>query len=189
MLADVRQRRIVELVERFGWVEVGELASSLDVSQVTVRRDLDLLDKLNLLERRRGGAVSVNAPFEVESTYQDKSQENLEAKMCIRDRYIGRAAHLLMSERVDLHLADTFRDDLAVGRFDAFGDGDHDVLALRIDAFDVFQHLVEIERNLRQVDQFGTIAFFGRERRGCRQPAGVTTHDFQHDDHAAIVHS
>lgn len=25
MLADVRQRRIVELVERFGWVEVGEL--------------------------------------------------------------------------------------------------------------------------------------------------------------------
>ncbi|HHT44065.1 MAG TPA: DeoR/GlpR transcriptional regulator [Fastidiosipila sp.] len=89
MLADVRQRRIVELVERFGWVEVGELASSLDVSQVTVRRDLDLLDKLNLLERRRGGAVSVNAPFEVESTYQDKSQENLEAKQRIAKRAVS----------------------------------------------------------------------------------------------------
>jgi DeoR family transcriptional regulator of aga operon len=60
-----RHRRILEVVERQGGAEVAALADALGVSAVTIRSDLDALDRRMLLRRVRGGAVSVqHARFE-----------------------------------------------------------------------------------------------------------------------------
>jgi DeoR/GlpR family transcriptional regulator of sugar metabolism len=60
-----RQERILDLVRAERMVEVARLAETLGVSAVTVRADLDALDRRQLLRRIRGGATAVRpARFE-----------------------------------------------------------------------------------------------------------------------------
>jgi DeoR/GlpR family transcriptional regulator of sugar metabolism len=56
MLKQQRQDEILEQVLRRGLVSVTDLAASLNVSDITVRRDLDELDKGGYLKRIHGGA-------------------------------------------------------------------------------------------------------------------------------------
>lgn len=56
MIAEVRQRRIAEIVNVRGSVSVPDLVEAMKVSEATVRRDLDSLAERGLLERVRGGA-------------------------------------------------------------------------------------------------------------------------------------
>lgn len=57
MLKKERQRKILEIVERSGKVEVEQLANTLVVSVMTIRRDLTELDELGFIERVHGGAL------------------------------------------------------------------------------------------------------------------------------------
>src|SRR6185437_9430922 len=57
MLARQRQARIVDEVRRRGGVRVSDLTSLLDVSDMTVRRDLEELDRRGLVHKVHGGAV------------------------------------------------------------------------------------------------------------------------------------
>jgi DeoR/GlpR family transcriptional regulator of sugar metabolism len=57
--AALRHSRIIASFEKNGFVSIAELADELGVSGMTVRRDLDLLDKRGLLTRTHGGAVPV----------------------------------------------------------------------------------------------------------------------------------
>lgn len=59
-----RRAQIVSLVGQRGFARVAELAEHLGVSQVTIRTDLDLLERRGELRRVRGGAVrrAVTAP-------------------------------------------------------------------------------------------------------------------------------
>jgi DeoR family fructose operon transcriptional repressor len=52
-----RRRRIMDLLREQGVVRVADLVADLGVSEVTVRRDLEGLERRGLLERTRGGAV------------------------------------------------------------------------------------------------------------------------------------
>lgn len=54
-----RHQRILDMVAEHRMVEVAQLADTLGVSAVTIRTDLDMLDRRNLLRRIRGGAVAV----------------------------------------------------------------------------------------------------------------------------------
>jgi DeoR/GlpR family transcriptional regulator of sugar metabolism len=56
-LPAVRQQRILELLHERGAVRVSTLAERLGVSEVTVRRDLEELERRGLLERTHGGAI------------------------------------------------------------------------------------------------------------------------------------
>lgn len=58
MLADERRQRILELIETEGSVSVDDLAQRFDVSEMTIRRDLRLLERDGLLRRVHGGATS-----------------------------------------------------------------------------------------------------------------------------------
>lgn len=58
MISDERRRQILELLESLGAVSVADLGSRFDVSEMTVRRDLDELERRGLLRRVHGGAVS-----------------------------------------------------------------------------------------------------------------------------------
>lgn len=55
-----RHARIVEWLNAHGRVEVLELARLLDVSEHTVRRDLEALQAGGVLQRTHGGAVSID---------------------------------------------------------------------------------------------------------------------------------
>ncbi len=52
-----RQARILENLRQRGYVAVDDLSQSLDVSAMTIRRDLDQLQELGLVSRHYGGAT------------------------------------------------------------------------------------------------------------------------------------
>jgi len=52
-----RQRSIMDLVREHGFVQVDELSVNLQVTPQTIRRDLNQLCELELVQRIRGGAV------------------------------------------------------------------------------------------------------------------------------------
>jgi DeoR family fructose operon transcriptional repressor len=68
-----RREKVVEIVSLEGSIRVGELANRLDVSEITIRRDLDYLQSRGKLERTHGGAVS-NSRLKVESDFRQKRQ-------------------------------------------------------------------------------------------------------------------
>jgi len=75
MLALDRQRKILELLQSQGSVRTTDLAATLEVTEETIRRDFDQLDRAKLLVRSHGGAVRFD------STRRDlplSSRENLE---------------------------------------------------------------------------------------------------------------
>lgn len=55
-----RTNQILELITEEGKIEVAELARRLDVSQVTVRKDLDNLEERGIIRREHGWAVLHN---------------------------------------------------------------------------------------------------------------------------------
>lgn len=65
MFALERQKKIIELLTENGGVWVSELSKSLGVTEETIRRDLEKLERQELLLRTHGGAVPID-----ESTYE-----------------------------------------------------------------------------------------------------------------------
>lgn len=61
MFAEERQERIYELLCEKNSVKVAELSQIFQASEVTIRRDLDALQKQNRLLRIHGGAVRVHS--------------------------------------------------------------------------------------------------------------------------------
>ncbi|MBK7822705.1 MAG: DeoR/GlpR transcriptional regulator [Tessaracoccus sp.] len=56
--ASVRREQIVSIVERQGFARVTELSRAFQVSEVTIRTDLDALAVAHVIERVHGGAVA-----------------------------------------------------------------------------------------------------------------------------------
>jgi len=61
---DERQSRIAELVASNGKVYVPQLAKLFDVTEATLRKDLNTLEQKGLLKRTHGGAISVQPGVE-----------------------------------------------------------------------------------------------------------------------------
>ncbi len=77
-----RQSRILELLQRDGHVRVPELSRILAVSEITIRRDLAILEEKNQLERTHGGAITTNRVYK-EVNYSSRSDLELENKDAI----------------------------------------------------------------------------------------------------------
>jgi len=78
MLAPQRQAAILERVRRDGGVRVSELARELGASDMTIRRDLEVLAERGLLAKVHGGAVAttVDEPeYTTKSTRQRTEKE------------------------------------------------------------------------------------------------------------------
>mgnify|MGYP000892989078 FL=1 len=58
MISAERRKQILELVEKRSSISVAEMCEMLDVSEMTIRRDLSMLSNQGLLQRVHGGAVS-----------------------------------------------------------------------------------------------------------------------------------
>ncbi len=73
MLARQRQALILERVRASGAVRVVELARELDVSDMTVRRDLEVLHDQGLLEKVHGGATALSGLASYEPGFTAKT--------------------------------------------------------------------------------------------------------------------
>jgi len=93
MYAEERHQAIAELVANRGRVAVTELATRFDVTTETVRRDLSQLERLQLVRRVHGGAVSVHSVTMLEPRLADRDQEHTPEK-----ERIARAAVRLLPE-------------------------------------------------------------------------------------------
>ncbi|MEW2632887.1 DeoR/GlpR family DNA-binding transcription regulator [Streptomyces sp. NPDC048389] len=80
LLAEQRRALILDEVRRRGGVRVNELTRRLNVSDMTVRRDLDALARQGVVEKVHGGAVPVAEPSTHEPGFEAKSALELRAK-------------------------------------------------------------------------------------------------------------
>lgn len=87
MLTEERLNKIMNILGDQGQVKSKELSESLSVSEVTIRSDLNLLEKKGLLTRVHGGAVKINAkifdPSFQEQKAIDKSEKIEMAKKAV----------------------------------------------------------------------------------------------------------
>ncbi|MDJ0953825.1 MAG: DeoR family transcriptional regulator, partial [Acidimicrobiia bacterium] len=60
MLPRQRQTYILERIRQQGGVKVADLVRDLDVSDMTIRRDLDALAQSGLVVKVHGGATALN---------------------------------------------------------------------------------------------------------------------------------
>lgn len=93
----VRLNTILTALQQTGSVSVETLSKELDVSLVTIRRDLDALESQGLLRRTHGGAVSIE-PFFYEPFRNDRSFQAQVERLAEEKRRIGRAAAALIKE-------------------------------------------------------------------------------------------
>ena len=75
MLAAERHLKIIEIISKSGSVQVEELAKTLDVSLMTIRRDLEKLRQEGRIDRCHGGAI-----MKREVPYLEKRVKETEAK-------------------------------------------------------------------------------------------------------------
>lgn len=79
MLVAERHQKIVELVNLRSSVRVTELSELFSVTEETIRRDLEKLEKENKLKRSHGGAVSVQTE-EPEVHFREREITNVVEK-------------------------------------------------------------------------------------------------------------
>ncbi len=86
MLQAERQDQILEILRRDLTIRGSHLSELLGVSEMTIRRDLDLLEKQGLLERTHGGAVLKQERLIDKFQYHSSSRENPREKRRIAAR-------------------------------------------------------------------------------------------------------
>lgn len=87
-----RQARIQKMIQDNGIVKVGELSKLFGVTELTIRRDLDVLEDQGILDRTHGGAI-LRHRVRIEPLYSEKDQINRQEK-----ELIGRAVNLIVEE-------------------------------------------------------------------------------------------
>ncbi len=77
-----RHKYILDKLNKSGFVSVADLSKELDVTMVTVRKDLKILEDKDLLFRSHGSATSVS-PYVNDRSVSEKKLINVEEKMMI----------------------------------------------------------------------------------------------------------
>jgi DeoR family transcriptional regulator of aga operon len=89
--AALRRERMLELIGRSGFARVADLSEAFQVSDVTVRSDLDALDRENSIRRVHGGAMLRTAGMR-EPSFEEALEASADEK-----RRIGQAAAAMVA--------------------------------------------------------------------------------------------
>lgn len=89
MLAEERRQKIIEKINIDGTVQVSDLSKELDVTEETIRRDLDILDQKNLLSRTHGGAVAVKNNNKAELSFNVRENKLKKYKLEIAKKSLN----------------------------------------------------------------------------------------------------
>ena len=92
LLGETRRSRMLEWLREEGSARVSELAQAFEVSEVTVRQDLEKLEADGHIMREHGGAYLKSVPTQVRAMAL-QHRENMEAK-----QRIGRTAAALVAD-------------------------------------------------------------------------------------------
>lgn len=82
MFAEERKSKILNSLNRHGKVKVSDLSQEYEVSEVTIRRDLQELEEEELIKRVHGGAV-LNDNIKFEPTFSEKIDKFYDEKESI----------------------------------------------------------------------------------------------------------
>jgi DeoR family transcriptional regulator, aga operon transcriptional repressor len=88
-----RRKEILQILSENGEVFVETLSEKFGVSEVTIRNDLDQLEKKNMLLRARGGAIKLDNSVAIDQRLADKNRTNFQEKS-----RIGKKAAQLVTE-------------------------------------------------------------------------------------------
>ncbi len=75
-----RQKQILEYIDKHGCAQIKELALYHQVSEATIRRDLDELDRTGQIERTHGGAITTNRSTSFERIHSEKMNLMIDEK-------------------------------------------------------------------------------------------------------------
>lgn len=93
-----RHTRILDILNKKGIVHVDELSESLNVSPVTVRRDLDFLNEKGYLVRTHGGASIATSSND--ALHEDKFVEKDVINIVEKKRIADKAAELISDDEI-----------------------------------------------------------------------------------------
>lgn len=110
MLNEERRRHILEILNRDGRVLVGELAKQFRTSQVTIRKDLDILQAHGRIHRSHGGALPAR-----ESALEDPTLREKE-KLHRREKTLIAAAAVRMVREGQVVVLDSGTTTTAIAR-------------------------------------------------------------------------
>lgn len=80
MLKRERLDQIMIAVTKQGYVSVADLAKALNVSEMTIRRDLDELSKSGKVIRLHGGVQAISSQNQIEQNFQEKREIHIQEK-------------------------------------------------------------------------------------------------------------
>jgi DeoR family transcriptional regulator of aga operon len=83
MLIEERRQHILSLIQKQGRVLVDELSEQLNLSKITIRKDLDYLQSKERLVRTHGGALPAHAGALSDPPIEDKEELHHEDKLKI----------------------------------------------------------------------------------------------------------
>jgi DeoR/GlpR family transcriptional regulator of sugar metabolism len=83
VIGERRRRDIQTRLENTGYVEARQLATDLMVDVSTIRRDLDALARVGLVQRTHGGALPLGEGQPIDLPYEFKKKERLAEKRAI----------------------------------------------------------------------------------------------------------
>jgi DeoR/GlpR family transcriptional regulator of sugar metabolism len=89
VLVEERRQRVLDLVSERGFIALTDLAKTIDVSESTLRRDLDYWHKQGLLRRTHGGAMFVGDAAALPAL-EDRSSSQLDEKKLIARAAVAR---------------------------------------------------------------------------------------------------
>lgn len=109
MLQAERRNNIIEILNKDGKVVIDDLAKKFNVSEMTIRRDLQYLEEQQLITRTHGGAILHNLLIE-EIPYTKKAEQNICEK-----QEIGKYASSLVKEG-DIILLDAGTTNMEIAK-------------------------------------------------------------------------
>lgn len=83
LLNEERRRSILELLHRDGRVLVTELSKFFNISQITIRKDLEVLDSQGRIQRTHGGALPLQSGALLDPSLREKEKLHRKEKMRI----------------------------------------------------------------------------------------------------------
>jgi len=84
MLAIERRNKILAILQKESRVVVSDLSGQFNVTEETIRRDLEKLEKLGLAKKTYGGAI-MNESLNVDLPYTVRKKANVANKQCIAE--------------------------------------------------------------------------------------------------------
>jgi DeoR/GlpR family transcriptional regulator of sugar metabolism len=85
VLAAQRKKRILEAVGSDGATRISDLATAMDVSEVTIRRDVEALAEQGLVDKVHGGVTTSSLSSTIEPPFSINSKKEQQAKDAMAD--------------------------------------------------------------------------------------------------------